>query len=155
VTVVRSCSDIYYGASGDADRSLFVEKGPDSTLLEGMIDPDPFPAWMTPDDLAVYVEAFEASGWVGPFNRYRAQGLDAGELGSLPNGKLTQPAEFVAGELDGVRHFVEGLDLFDFASVFCSDFRGSTIIPGVGHWVQQEAPDATNAALDAFVDSLD
>jgi pimeloyl-ACP methyl ester carboxylesterase len=145
---------IYYGASGDADRSLFVEKGPDATLLDGMIDPDPFPAWMTPDDLAVYVEAFEASGWVGPFNRYRAQGLDADELGSLPNAELTQPAAFVAGELDGVRNFVPGLDLFDFASVFCSDFRGSTIIAGVGHWVQQEAPDATNAALDAFVDSL-
>lgn len=110
---------------------------------------------MTPDDLAVYVEAFETSGWVGPFNRYRAQGLDADDLGSLPNGELLQPAAFIAGELDGVRNFVPGLDLFDFAPAFCKDFRGSTIIPGVGHWIQQEAPDATNAALDAFVDSLD
>jgi len=117
--------------------------------------PDPFPGWMTPDDLAVYVEAFETSGWVGPFNRYRAQGLDADDLGSLPNGELLQPAAFIAGELDGVRNFVPGLDLFDFAPAFCKDFRGSTIIPGVGHWIQQEAPDATNAALDAFVDSLD
>ena len=145
---------IYYGASGDADRSLFVEKGPDAGLLDGTVDPDPFPEWMSPADLAVYVEAFEASGWVGPFNRYRAQGIDADELGSLPNGALQQPAAFVAGELDGVRHFVPGLDLFDFAPTFFTDFRGSTIIPGVGHWVQQEAPDATNAALAAFVDSL-
>jgi len=147
---------IYYGASGDADRSLFTEKGPDAGLLDGTIDPDPFPVWMSPTDLAVYVEAFEASGWVGPFNRYRAQGLDADEIGSLPNGaRLTHPAAFVAGALDGVRDFMPGLDLFDFAPVFCTDFRGSTIIPGVGHWVQQEAPEATNAALDAFVDTLD
>jgi len=147
---------IYYGASGDADRSLFTEKGPDAGLLDGTIDPDPFPEWMSPTDLAVYVAAFEATGWVGPFNRYRAQGLDADEIGSLPNGaRLTQPAAFVAGALDGVRDFVPGLDLFDFAPVFCTDFRGSTIIPGVGHWVQQEAPEATNAALDAFVDTLD
>ena len=147
---------IYYGASGDADRSLFAEKGPDAGLLDGTIEPDPFPAWMSPTDLAVYVEAFEASGWVGPFNRYRAQGLDAVEIGSLPDGaQLTQPAAFVAGALDGVRDFVPGLDLFDFAPVFCTDFRNSTIIPGVGHWVQQEAPAATNAALDAFVDTLD
>ena len=27
-------------------------------------------------------------------------------------------------------------------------------IPGIGHWVQQEAPAETNAALAAFVDSL-
>ena len=147
---------IYYGASGDADRSLFAEKGPDAGLLDGTIDPDPFPVWMSPTDLAVYVEAFETSGWVGPFNRYRAQGLDAAEIGSLPNGaQLTQPAAFVAGALDGVRDFVPGLDLFDFAPVFCAAFRGSTIIPGVGHWVQQEAPAATNAALDAFIDTLD
>jgi pimeloyl-ACP methyl ester carboxylesterase len=146
---------IYYGACGDADKSLFAPKGPDAGLLDGTIDPDPFPAWMTCDDLAVYVEAFEASGWVGPFNRYRAQGLDAVDIGSLPDAELTQPAAFVAGARDGVRDFVPGLDLFDFAPVFCTDFRGSTIIPDVGHWVQQEAPAATNAALDAFVDSLD
>lgn len=145
---------IYYGASGDADRSLFAEKGPDAGLLDGTIDPDPFPAWLSPTDLAVYVAAFEVSGWVGPFNRYRAQGLDAAEIGALADGDLRQPAAFVAGALDGVRDFVPGMDLFDLASVFCKDFRGSTIIPGVGHWVQQEAPEATNAALDAFVDSL-
>ncbi len=146
---------IYYGASGDADRSLFVPKGPDDGLLDGTIDPDPFPAWMSPDDLAVYVEAYETSGWSGPFNRYRAQGIDADEIGSLPDPELRQPAVFVAGELDGVRHFVPGMDLFDFAPAFCTDFRGSTIIPGVGHWIQQEAPEATNAALAAFVDTLD
>jgi pimeloyl-ACP methyl ester carboxylesterase len=146
---------IYYGASGDADRSLFAEKGPDAGLLDGTVDPDPFPAWMSPDDLAAYVEAFETSGWVGPFNRYRAQGLDADEIGSLPDPNLRQPTAFIAGELDGVRNFVPGLDLFGLAPVFCDDFRGSTIIPGVGHWIQQEAPDATNAALATFVDPLD
>ena len=36
----------------------------------------------------------------------------------------------------------------------CTDFRGKTIIEGAGHWVHQEAPDAVNAALDAFLDSL-
>lgn len=151
----RSLRMIYYGASGDADRSLFVEKGPDAGLLDGMIDPQPFPAWLSTDDLQVYIDAFEESGWVGAFNRYRAQGLDADELGSLPDGELRQPAAFVAGALDGVRNFVPGLDLFDYASMACTDFRGSTIIPGVGHWVQQEAPDATNSALAAFVDSLE
>jgi pimeloyl-ACP methyl ester carboxylesterase len=25
------------------------------------------------------------------------------------------------------------------------------IVPHVGHWVQQEAPEATNAALDGFL----
>ena len=63
-------------------------------------------------------------------------------------------AECSADDASALRNFVPGLDLFDFAPVFCSDFRGSTIIPDVGHWIQQEAPAATNAALGAFVDSL-
>jgi len=27
-------------------------------------------------------------------------------------------------------------------------------VPRVGHWVQQEAPDATNTALDAFLGQI-
>jgi pimeloyl-ACP methyl ester carboxylesterase len=34
------------------------------------------------------------------------------------------------------------------------DFRGSTFVPGAGHWVQQEAPDAVNAALLDFLGGL-
>lgn len=40
-------------------------------------------------------------------------------------------------------------------TMFCTDFRGSTIIEGEGHWIQQEAPDAVNAALLAFLRDLD
>ena len=34
------------------------------------------------------------------------------------------------------------------------DFRGATMVEGAGHWVQQEQPDETNAALLAFLASL-
>jgi pimeloyl-ACP methyl ester carboxylesterase len=34
------------------------------------------------------------------------------------------------------------------------DFRGSTLIEGAGHWVQQEKPEETNAALLAFLKSV-
>jgi len=152
--VARSLRMIYFAASGDADGSLFAVKPADATLLDGLTDPDPFPIWMTDDDLQIYVDAFEAGGWVGPFNRYRAQGIDAEQIGPRPDGVLTQPATFIGGEFDGVRRFVPGVDLYENAGGACADFRGTTIVPGVGHWVQQEAPGAVNAALDAFVDSL-
>ena len=41
------------------------------------------------------------------------------------------------------------------AGANCIDFRGSTIIEGEGHWIQQEAPEAVNAALLTFLTSLD
>jgi pimeloyl-ACP methyl ester carboxylesterase len=34
-------------------------------------------------------------------------------------------------------------------------YRGQTLLPGVGHWTQQEAPDAFNDALLAFLADLD
>jgi pimeloyl-ACP methyl ester carboxylesterase len=46
------------------------------------------------------------------------------------------------------------VDLYAGSGSACSDFRGSTIIPQIGHWVQQEAPNETNAALEAFVRRL-
>ena len=33
-------------------------------------------------------------------------------------------------------------------------FRRATLIPGAGHWVQQEAPGPCNEALEAFLRDL-
>ncbi len=145
---------IFFGISGDGAGLFLQHKPADAGLLDGLVDPDPFPSWMSADDLQAYADAIEAGGWHGPINRYRAQALDSAELGSLPDPMLTQPAAFIAGERDAVRDFVPGLDLFSLAPASCADFRGSTIVPGVGHWVQQEAPAAVNAALQAFVESV-
>jgi pimeloyl-ACP methyl ester carboxylesterase len=150
----RSLRTIYFGASGQGSGTFIVEKGPDSTLLEGMVDPDPLPDFVSAQDIELYAAAYATSGWHGPINRYRAQGLDAADIGQIEGGELLQPAAFIGGELDSVRRFMPGLDLYDFAPNHCKDFRGTTVVPGAGHWVQQEAPEETNAALDRFLDSL-
>ena len=151
---LRSIRMIYYAASGDGVGGFLGEKPASDAMLDGLTDPDPFPSWATPQDLQVYGDAMQAGGWRGPLNRYRAQTLDAEQLGSRPNPNLTQPATFIGGELDMVRQFVEGLDLYEFAPLACDDYRGTTIVEGAGHWVQQEAPDAVNSALKAFIEGL-
>lgn len=146
---------IYYGASGEGmGAGAFAGKGPDDKFLTGMPMPDPLPAWLPADDLAVYKRAFAAGGWTGPLNRYRAQDLDFEQRAPVAGRRVTQPAAFIAGALDPVRRFIPGHDAFADAGRACDDFRGTTIIEGVGHWVQQEAPDRTNAALERFVDGL-
>jgi len=152
---LRSIRMIYYAGCGDVDRGLFLlDKGADAGMLDGLVDPDPFPAWASSDDLQVYADAMHAGGWKGPLNRYRAQPIDADQLGSLPDPNIQQPATFIGGELDMVRNFVEGIDSYDFAAMACDDYRGTTIVDGAGHWVQQEAPEAVNAALETFFTSL-
>jgi pimeloyl-ACP methyl ester carboxylesterase len=146
---------IYYTISGNAPLNAWLAPKPaDARLLDGMVDPDPFPAWMSEADLQVYVDAFEAGGFRGPINRYRAQVLDPAELVHVHGKPVTQPACFIGGGNDAVRAFVPGMDLYADPGANCLDYRGTTIIPGIGHWVQQEAPDAVNAALEAFLAGL-
>jgi pimeloyl-ACP methyl ester carboxylesterase len=91
---------------------------------------------------------------VGAFNRYRALSLDVEANADVMGATVGQPSCFIAGERDLVRSMVPGVDGFADPGAGCTDFRGSTIIPGAGHWVQQEAPTEVNAALDTFLASL-
>ncbi len=143
---------LYFAASGDAPLdALLAMKPAEAKLLDGMADPRPFPAWMSQADLRAYADAFKAGGFRGPLNRYRAQEIDFIDLAGYAGKPVTPPSFFIAGERDPVRRFIPGLDLYQVAGAACSDFRGSVIVPHVGHWVQQEAPEATNAALDGFL----
>jgi pimeloyl-ACP methyl ester carboxylesterase len=141
----------YYAISGDAPAPGLGKKGPDGTFLAGLAMPDPLPAWLPAEDLAIYKAAFAKGGWRGPLNRYRAQDIDFDEAIPLRGKHISQPAAFIAGTRDPVRHFVPGVDVYAYAGAFCDDFRGTTLIEGAGHWVQQEAPAATHAALAAFL----
>jgi pimeloyl-ACP methyl ester carboxylesterase len=150
---------VYYALSGEGLRDSTVykamrNKGKDDALLTDLVDPEPFPKWLTPDDLAMFTATFSRTGFRGAFNRYRAQTLDVTELADIAGQPVTQPACFIAGALDPVRTFVPGVDAYAKAGTHCQDFRGSTILPDIGHWVQQEAPAATNEALADFLAGL-
>lgn len=153
--IAGSMRKIYFAASGDAPPDTWIKHKPaDARLLDGLTDPRPYPAWMSAADLDVYVKAFSESGFRGPINRYRAQRLDPADLVNIKGRPLTQPSCFIAGERDVVRNLIPGMDLFADPGAACTDFRGSVLIPRVGHWVQQEAPAETNAALEKFLNGL-
>ncbi|MGJ4945578.1 alpha/beta fold hydrolase [Bradyrhizobium sp. HKCCYLS1011] len=153
--IPASLRKIYFTLSGDAPRNTWlVHKPVDAKLLDGMVDPPQFPAWMNADDLQAYTNAFSSTGFRGPLNRYRAQRFDPAELADIKGKPVTQPSFFIAGERDVVRRFIPGIDLYADPGAACTDFRGSVIIPRAGHWVQQEAPAETNAALERFLDGL-
>ena len=146
---------IYFAISGTAPPNKLLEQKPsDAKLLDGLIDPQPFPNWMSDEDLQVYVEAFRVGGFRGPLNRYRAQNIDFDNMAEFAGKPVTQPSYFIAGERDPVRSFIPGTDLYANPGLACTDFRGSVILPGIGHWVQQEAPAETNAALQGFLNDL-
>lgn len=148
---------LYFTVSGDgADAPLhsLSSAEPVADFLGTMVDPDPFPGWLTEADLNYYTAAFQQGGLRGPLNRYRAQHLDWERLPQLSQLQIHQPSCFIAGTLDPVRTFIPGFDLYAGAGTACTDFRGATLIDGKGHWIQQEAPDEVNRALLSFLGTL-
>jgi pimeloyl-ACP methyl ester carboxylesterase len=105
------------------------------------------PDWISEDELQVYVDAFERTGFTGGLNWYR--NIDRNWELTAPYGdrRIEQPAMFLTGELDPVRTFMpaEAMD------GWVTDLRSSVVVPGAGHWVQQQAPEAVNGALLEFL----
>lgn len=104
--------------------------------------------WLTDAELEVYAAAYGATGFQGGLNWYRCRFVDAyvRELALFGGRKIEAPLAFIAGASDwGVRQTPGALEAMeDRAS---SDFRGSHLIGGAGHWVQQEQPEAFVAAF--------
>ncbi len=141
---------LYYAASGNSDgRWTTMDKKHGDALLDGLPDPDPFPAWLTEKDIDYFVSEFERSGFRGPLNRYRNFERDWAHMNTIEDRTIHQPSLFIAGERDLVLQMFGG----DAEAVIArmrettSDFRGAHIIPSIGHWTQQEAPDQTTGLL--------
>jgi pimeloyl-ACP methyl ester carboxylesterase len=67
---------------------------------------------------------------------------------------VTVPALFIAGERDLVLAF-PGMDrLLPSLAKFVPQLRRTIILPGCGHWTQQERPAEVNAAMIDFVRNL-
>ena len=64
--------------------------------------------------------------------------------------KIEIPSLFIAGASDwGI--FQKPGEYESMQQSACSDFQGSYLIPGAGHWVQQEQPQKVLDALLNFI----
>jgi pimeloyl-ACP methyl ester carboxylesterase len=147
---------VFFALSGAAPVDSLLATGPrGAPFLAQLPQPPEGPLpFLDDDDLDVYVEAFSRTGMTGAFNRYRAVPLDVTTSADIVGATVGQPSCFIGGERDPVRSMIPGVDGYADPGAGCTDFRGSTIVPEAGHWVQQEAPAAVNAVLEDFLASL-
>ncbi len=153
--VAKSMRSFLYVASGDVDTSAagnFFLKAKDATFLEGMPEPKTLPKWLTQADLDYFTAEFERTGFRGGLNRYRNMDRDWEELPQLADAHIKQPSAFICGDKDGV--IAMNPTGIETMKSMCDDMRSVTMLPGAGHWTQQERPDETNAALIAFLKGL-
>jgi pimeloyl-ACP methyl ester carboxylesterase len=108
------------------------------------------PPWLSEQELQVYVEAFERTGFTGGLNWYRNIDRNWELTAPIAQRRVEQPALFITGELDPVRSFMPAEAMHGWVT----DLREETVVPGAGHWVQQQEPEAVNAALLGFLRGL-
>jgi len=118
-------------------------------------EPLGLPDWLTEADLDYYVSQFEHTGFRGGVNYYRNIGRDWELTASLTDARIEVPTLFIAGAQDLVIGGASQAELQAMMADTVPDLRGVVLFPGVGHWVQQEAAEATNAAMLAFLAELD
>lgn len=116
--------------------------------------PKGLPDWLTQEDLDYIVAQFEQSGFRGGINYYRNFHRNWEITEHLANAKITVPTLFIAGTRDIVIAGATQEQLTGSMSRVVDDLRGVVLIPDIGHWVQQEAPSATNAAMLEFLRGL-
>ena len=145
------------GASGARERSgpfnPSAELPPASSfMLENMPDPaDNLPDWLTAADVDYFASRFAISGFRGGLNWYRNIDRNWELGGSFQGCKIAQPALFMAGDRDVVP-FNEQSEAAMRATV--TDLRDVVVLPGVGHWTQQEAAEPVNERLVRFLKEI-
>ena len=148
---------ILHGLSGDnpANESPAVPLVPPGTgFLDLYPEPKELPAWLTEADLDVYAAEFTASGFTGPLNWYRNADRNWALTAPWAGAALQVPGLYVAGDRDVVTAFPGMRELIPVLPQLVPTLREPVILPGCGHWTQQERPDEVNAALLDFLSSL-
>lgn len=129
------------------------DKGMAETVAADMPDAVTIAAcdWLTDDDLAVYVREYARSGFQGGLNFYRCwtDPRFASDMRLFAGRKISVPTCFIGGSRDwGIQQTPGALNAMPRA---CSDYRGTYLVPGAGHWVTQEAPEAVTALVVDFL----
>ena len=144
---------VLFTGSGDAppDRDLSLTLPPGGGFLDRTINPETLPAWLTEADLATFAAAFAKTGFRGPFNWYRNIDRNWALAAPWQGAKITPPALFIAGTRDAVIASPIGRGAVATLADSVADLRGTVLIEGGGHWIQQERPAEVNAALLNFL----
>jgi pimeloyl-ACP methyl ester carboxylesterase len=111
--------------------------------------------WLPDNDLHVYSSEYARRGYQGGLQWYRCA-TDRDEfiaLSQFSGQTIRVPSAFIAGASDwGIYQFPGAFEKMQTQA--CSDMRFCELIPGAGHWVQQEQALRVNRRLLDFLNQL-
>jgi pimeloyl-ACP methyl ester carboxylesterase len=157
--------NMLYGASGDgaAARAAAVSRGAAPSIgmvprgggmMQGPGAPATPPAWLSEADIDFYAGEFKRSGFRGGLNYYRNIDRNWELTAAFADVKVTVPALYIAGDHDMVIAAPGTAELLANLKQFVPALRNIQMLPGCGHWTQQERPGEVSSAIIDFVRGL-
>jgi pimeloyl-ACP methyl ester carboxylesterase len=152
---------LLYSSSGDAPgradpaaRGFMGMVSRQDGFLARMQDPETLPIWLSEADIEFYSAEFARAGFRGGLNWYRNIDRNWELLAAYAGAKVAVPALYMAGDRDAVLRF-KGMDrLIPNLKAFVPQLRETVILPGCGHWTQQERAAEVNDAMIRFLKAL-
>jgi pimeloyl-ACP methyl ester carboxylesterase len=137
---------------GDTDERMVVQPG--RGLLDTWRDPGRLPAWLPEEHFDLLAAPYEQHGFTSALGYYRNLDRDWELTAPFEGFRLLMPSMLILGEKDVVRAMLDNAQLVENLPKHHPGFRGTLIVPGAGHWVQQEQPQAVSKAILEFVKDL-
>jgi len=160
---VRECLRTIHGTipGGDVDSppKVVSEKqwvdGQPATMLERVGRPKTLPSWLTEEDLDYYAGEYARRGFAGSLNWYRALDLSYNATRELDGEKIQQPLLVLLGDADpSISMLFNGIEgVAEGTRALCTGAVEVEVVQGAGHWLHQEAAEAVNRRLLAFLES--
>jgi pimeloyl-ACP methyl ester carboxylesterase len=160
--VRRTMRSILYGIAGEAARGA-MDAAPGGAVgmvprgggfLANAASPPALPAWLTAADIDFYAGEFARTGFRGGLNWYRNIDRNWELLAPFDGVPVGVPALYIVGDRDPVVRF-SGMDqLLPNLGRFVPQLRRTLMLPGCGHWTQQERAAEVNAATIEFLRGL-
>jgi pimeloyl-ACP methyl ester carboxylesterase len=150
----RAFRSQFYSLSGDMPRSAGGGFAGGMVPRQGfsLTEPASLPAWITESDIDVYVAEFTRSGFRGPLNWWRNVDRSWELMAAFEGATVSVPALYIAGDRDFVVSVFQ--PFIAKQSMLVPKLRPTMMLPGCGHWTQQERAAEVSTAMIDFLRQL-
>jgi len=138
-----------FSGSSDGEGVGMVRRG--QGFLDAMTPPPDLPAWLTPADLDTFTTAFSQSGFAGGLNWYRNLDRNWALMAPFTHRSVEVPAVFMVGDRDLVYRLPGMAKSVATLSDCVPKLTETIVLPGCGHWIQQERAEEVSGAVVRFL----
>jgi pimeloyl-ACP methyl ester carboxylesterase len=149
-TMRRMLAGVKIKEGDSLDVTGLTSQDPDLGFVDRLPEPAGLPDWLTQEELDFYTAEFTRTGFTGGINWYRNFDRNWEKTAHIAGIKVECPSLFIGGKQDPVVLMSPP----GVGDAFLADHRGNVMVDDAGHWVQQEKPAETNAALLNFLKGL-